>query len=387
MQRDIEIEVDASTWPGGTVPADLTGAAGMGTWNCCVDAALLSLAIHTRPPVVHGFDLADMWAWMRYAPAVAATQDLRLRQEWTGIDAHQKSVLSDDCGVGFTTWFLIEQLHFRGFVETSHFVRCVAAPGAYYLLNSNKSGPNKTPDYICFDGQWRLSVLECKGSQTNRKVLESAIAKGVPQKQNFRAGLGPTPHLSLVAGLYVPQWGGSSHALLSISDPDWGQASLLDGVDSDILVAGATQLTLAKLFALMGLPSWAMALSRQRTEDIEAALGDKGELVALESPEQESGWVTRRIVYPLAPERMAVEDHDVAALEFTIGCPVTLFDALRNDDLLRRLVAMGYGMRDRPWKWRTDEAKTELFSPLGFRLGLSYVLRNHRRDVKREGGH
>ena len=190
MQRDIEVSVDAGSWPGGTVPPALSGAATMGTWSCCVETAILSVALHTRSPIVEGFHLSDWWAWLRYLPALADTPELRLRDEWTATDSHQKAVLSDDFGVGFATWFLIEHLQFLAFVETSHFLWCVAPPGAYFLLNCKKAGPNKIPDYVGLDDQLRLSVLECKGSQADRRVLRQTIAKGIPQKQNFRTGIG-----------------------------------------------------------------------------------------------------------------------------------------------------------------------------------------------------
>jgi hypothetical protein len=109
MRRTVEVEVDASTWTkGAKLPRALTKLAG--TRSVDMLLALLHTAIWTRPPQVHGFDLSDCWAFMRYGPALAQTSDLRLRPEWTDLSAHHKTILSDDFGVGLPTMLLCRAL-------------------------------------------------------------------------------------------------------------------------------------------------------------------------------------------------------------------------------------------------------------------------------------
>ena len=43
---------------------------------------------------------------------------LRLRSEWTDIDPYQKTVASDELGIGFTTQLLFEELEFLVFEDT-----------------------------------------------------------------------------------------------------------------------------------------------------------------------------------------------------------------------------------------------------------------------------
>ena len=108
LDKRVDIEVLPDSWePPATPPASLTTAAQTSPATINVLCALMFTASWTRPPVRYGFSLADCWAWLRYFPAVAPTPDLRLCDEWTMLDPHQKTVLSGDFGVGFTTWFLV----------------------------------------------------------------------------------------------------------------------------------------------------------------------------------------------------------------------------------------------------------------------------------------
>src|SRR5437773_1749494 len=105
--RRVGVSIDNSTWDtSSTVPAQFKPR--LGAQDLDVDVALLFVAMCTRPPVVQGFSLADTWAWLRYRSAIASTPDLRLRSEWTTVGRHQKTVSSDELGVGFTTSFLAQ---------------------------------------------------------------------------------------------------------------------------------------------------------------------------------------------------------------------------------------------------------------------------------------
>jgi hypothetical protein len=185
--KDVHIEIDAGSWTaaGKTVPSQLTGISTPRKMS--VGIALLHTALRTRPPQSTGMSLADYWAWLRYGPAISDSSDLRLRSEWSEIDPHQKTVLSDDLGMGFTTYLLARTLKFKSFADTLHFVN-VTNPGNYKFLNVSKNGKHKTPDFVAFDSAGNTSnvnVVECKGTQSSRKALHKAIEDGVPQKRNL----------------------------------------------------------------------------------------------------------------------------------------------------------------------------------------------------------
>ena len=178
MNRRVDIEVLSDSWPASTAPPSGLVAA-VQSYPSQVDilASLLFLGLWPRSPVTHGFSLSDCWAWLRYFPALAATPDLRLRDEWTTLDPHHKTVLSGDFGVGFTTWFLSQVLDFVRYSDTLWVVNSLL-PGRFHLAPSGKRGPTKSPDYIAEDINGDFSVLECKGGQSSRTSLRAALDRG-----------------------------------------------------------------------------------------------------------------------------------------------------------------------------------------------------------------
>jgi len=88
MKKIVKCNIDTASW--GKNPVPLHFAALPATWNCDLAAALLYIAIWTRPPKSYGFNISDTWAWLRYMPAISNTPQLRLKKCWKDIDAHQK---------------------------------------------------------------------------------------------------------------------------------------------------------------------------------------------------------------------------------------------------------------------------------------------------------
>jgi hypothetical protein len=79
MNKTVEIFVDGSSWPGSVAPAEIAGLASLSPRTTNVGLALIHSALWTRPPLSFGFHLADLWAWLRYLPAISNSPDLRLR--------------------------------------------------------------------------------------------------------------------------------------------------------------------------------------------------------------------------------------------------------------------------------------------------------------------
>ena len=102
MLRYVDFYADAATWPASRpAPRELTDLDGL--LQVDVFQALLAVGEMTRLPGLAGLQLADFWAWLRYFSAVDAARTLCLRSEWDDLDPHQKTILSDDWGVGFTS--------------------------------------------------------------------------------------------------------------------------------------------------------------------------------------------------------------------------------------------------------------------------------------------
>jgi hypothetical protein len=217
--------------------------------------------------VRYGFSLSDCWAWLRYFPAIATTPDLRLCDAWTTLDPHQKTVLSGDFGVGFTTWFLYQTLGFVKYSDTLWVVNTLA-PGSFRLASSARRGPQKSPDYIAEDIGGNLSVLECKGTQSSRNSLVAALGRGMPQKANLQAvGATPLRH-SLVAGLFIPQFDNADTAVIIVADPEWDEfKERLSRFSKEEIGRAVSQVAYAKELAMLELPHTANTLVRAEGSD------------------------------------------------------------------------------------------------------------------------
>jgi hypothetical protein len=375
MNKDIAVDVDISSWAGKPVPPDIRRIATAPAWTCDVEQALIHTALWTRPPVVTGLHLSDWWAWLRYLPAISSKPELRLAKAWTSLDAHQKSVLSDDFGVGFSTFFLISEMAFLSFVETSYFLKRVAPKNHYRLRGSRKVGPKKTPDYVGRDNHGRWSVLECKGSQATRACLAEAMATGVGQKRNLQRNLGPRFALSLVMGLYVPQWKRSDGPLLSIRDPDWDDLAIaFSEIPEERLLAALGQLTYAKHFALMGLPTVAASLAGAETDKLKKIETSPWEMRRLMGTREQTDILRFQTAYPLPLGAMTVDDRVVAAIKFSMGCPrETVEELLKAQDLRAFLARTVVAASQRSWVAKRQDTEVIVMSPFGFDLVLETV--------------
>jgi len=63
-----------------------------------------------------------MWAFVRYFFAVTNDNDLRLTPDFQSIDAHQKTILSDDFGMGFTMHWLAQRLNLIAACDGRYFI-------------------------------------------------------------------------------------------------------------------------------------------------------------------------------------------------------------------------------------------------------------------------
>lgn len=269
MHRSLDVLVDADSWRSARAPVELT--ARLGARQVDVLRALIFTARCTRPPQVQGFHLSDCWAWHRYSHAISETADLRLREEWQSIDPHQKTILSDELGVGFTTELIQEAFGCREFTDTRHVVN-VLQPGFFTLASSARAGPQKSPDYIARLETSTWLVLECKGTQSSRAALRSAITRGREQKESVETTDQAAIRHSLVAGLFIPQWESNERACISVSDPSWSElAQFLATQPADKINEAITQVTLAKELALAGLdefPAYLVSGQARELEDL-----------------------------------------------------------------------------------------------------------------------
>lgn len=221
VNRTISLRVDASTWPTNRTPGAKLQALDLTLPNIDVEAVLLMTAACTAPPIAYGFELNNTWACLRYLPALDAGPGLILRPEWNDLDPHQKTILSDDFGMGLSCSVLWDALELVQLTPTGYFVKAMTTqyPNAVTLgTRTKKRGPQKSPDFIGRDCLGRLHVIECKGTQWARH-LDEAIDDGRAQKANVFIKAPAVAGESLVGGVFVPQSGARSPALCKFIDP------------------------------------------------------------------------------------------------------------------------------------------------------------------------
>lgn len=373
LNTAVNITVDIASWVGNSCPAEVVALGSSNPRMTSVENALLFTALCTRPPSCSGFSLADMWAWIRYRPAIADAPWLKLRPEWNEIDPHQKTVLSDELGVGFTTELLAMKLGFQLYSDTSYVVR-VVAPGAFDLMRSAKTGPSKSPDYIVLDADNQLSVLECKGSQSSHQLLLKAIGKECEQKTNIRKVSGQPFKHKLVAGLFIPQTSSEEQARIHVKDPEpEALVAALANVRLDDLRLAVVQIALAKHLSLMGLHSWANVLAVTPTASLEQANFPEGLDPLIESNDEEL--YLSLVHYP--PE-LSGNRQGRRGIRFHMSLPRKIYDLLRESPDLRVAVERVNEFRQSQ-KWEhefreQDPFTSRLVSPFGFTLSLEYVL-------------
>ena len=331
--------------------------------------ALLYVAICTSPSAITGFSLADLWAWLRYRPAFENGIVLKLRPEWKDIDAHQKTILSDDLGRGLSIELLVSPLQIQDIADTTYVVNVVES-GTYTLTRSGKRSPKKSPDFLLSDVNGEISVLECKGTQTSRNVLIQALSDGVAQKRNLRKTGNKTFKHTLVAGAFIPQTHSRENALLQVRDPEPEDLTeVLSQTDTSTLQTAILQISLAKHLSLMGLHSWANLLATTPT----AQLGQARFPDIIDPPVEfkDDGPTFSRPHYPPTPfgERNQVNSE----VAFKMVMPTEVYELLRDSsNVAEALEQIGRFRGRRGWQWSQKGERSQLESPLGFALNLEY---------------
>lgn len=140
---------------------------------------LHSIGILTTPSIPNLASLSSTWAIIRYIWAFQPSsqnrsQPLILSDDAKTIDFHQKTLLSDEIGIGMGYYMMT---HYFG---TPFWVDLEEA-----LKNQtwNLTPINKTkPDYLFFDDPTKLLYLvECKGNQTSYDAALDQIRRGTEQ--------------------------------------------------------------------------------------------------------------------------------------------------------------------------------------------------------------
>ena len=112
LLKRIGVEIDKASWTGQyAFPGELAAAKSLPDINFA--SALLWMGVASLVQTVPRWWTAIRWAQAKYAYAVDSASDLRLHPEMVDLEKHQKSVLSDEWGIGVALEWLTNVFQYR----------------------------------------------------------------------------------------------------------------------------------------------------------------------------------------------------------------------------------------------------------------------------------
>lgn len=254
MDRALPIFVDRKTWPKSGIPNfPPSFINGNGAFDLNIPSMLLMIGYLTTPTTTTGVSLSEFWAWVRYLAAIAPTTDgdnvLRITESFATLDAHQKTILSDDFGMGVPMLWLTNTLDLDLIVDGRYFMQQYATTLNTTQRRAAKRGPNKTPDFVARDINGLWHVIECKGTQSGTEYRDRQLIGGVSQKQSIKF---PVGHVGqrLVCGLSI-----------GIEGDDGSQLKVVDPVPDEPIKISKKQLPQATDTATRGVMSKLLRMS------------------------------------------------------------------------------------------------------------------------------
>lgn len=169
----------------------------------------------TTPAHANMARLSASWATRRYfwaiAEATGQRKAFRLSKDAREIDFHQKTLLSDEFGIGFGGLVLEKLFAAPSSIDMSYALRL-----ADQFQNIKQMG-SAQPDYLFWNRTTpgRYFVVECKGCQTNRGAVINQLRRGMEQVPSITFDPNAQQAVSLVVATHLK----SSMTTVYVVDP------------------------------------------------------------------------------------------------------------------------------------------------------------------------
>ena len=171
---------------GGKTPVAVPGYDPPVAFSLAPATLLLCTGVATTPLVSLPVALSSHWAYYRYMWAFdSASPLLQLEASVKDIDFHQKTVLSDELGVGMSHWLMTQVRGAVSHVDVHVAVKTPAIAQQHGFPNASLA-TRKSPDFIYHFGGGRFGVVECKGNQSGRAQSLDQIVSGLEQVPSLR---------------------------------------------------------------------------------------------------------------------------------------------------------------------------------------------------------
>lgn len=200
-RRRADLLAKQAAVPGSKTAAVVAALAGSQEWTVRAIDLLRKIGYLTTPSWVNMAQLSASWATRRYFWAVAdpgqgapPVSDFRLSSDGRAMDFHQKTLLSDEFGIGMAG-LLVES-----FFETDSFSDVSVALGEPAAFQNIVQRGEAQPDYLMWEeaGNTPYYLVECKGTQSDRNTSYDQLRRGLEQVRAIRLGPGPRQLLTLV---------------------------------------------------------------------------------------------------------------------------------------------------------------------------------------------
>ena len=218
MHRRLTIDIRRDTWPSNRVPRRLQAI--HGTTDVDIIAFLLMTGYVTVPAHAARHSINAMWAWVRYFGALSTDPDFRVSEEFADLDPHQKTILSDDFGMGMSLHLIADVLGLVGFCDGRYFIDRLRTRVRCQIDATNaKNGSRKSPDFVGIDARGKWHVIECKGTQSGPRYGDDQLERGRLQKNAIRFQ-GTARGQSLVTGLRISSEEDPERSRFVVIDPE-----------------------------------------------------------------------------------------------------------------------------------------------------------------------
>ncbi|MGV1927539.1 hypothetical protein ACQZ6S_19740 [Agrobacterium tumefaciens] len=249
MRKHLSVTVNEASWPGRALPPP--SLRGVSSTKIEVMDMMLHIGCLAIPPDLTEVSINSWWAWLRYASAFSVNGSFLLRKEYAELDPHQKTVLSDDFGMGVSLVYLIDKLNLQSVFDGRYFVKFLLPTVDAEVAKIAKNGQFKSPDFIGKDARGRWHAIECKGTQTSNDQRREQIRSGTLQKANI-----VFPHHirgeKLVSALLIGREGGDFSSSLRIDDPEGDIAFEINNENLGEAQDAVVRATLARAVGVAG---------------------------------------------------------------------------------------------------------------------------------------
>jgi hypothetical protein len=290
----------------------------------------------TTPAVENLADICSYWAYIRYLWAfktpVNPGDKLRLSDVARSIDFHQKSLMSDQIGVGMAAVLMGDYLEAPIATDVD-----IALKNPVWQMTKDDDA---APDYLFFDeSRTKLFVVECKGTQTTRSASLRQLRRGTEQVPTLKFKKRPRPPSLVVATCLAK--GGTRVLVLDPpgDDEDSGDdrrlARRLSSREWEILED-------ARFLETATLVSEAKALAFAGAHELAAAKIAQAEVASPRTPRAtpQRQVVTENEFGQFRGSRQRVGFNDGVTIEVLQGLEESVFKAIAADDRPRTIEAI-----------------------------------------------